>query len=202
MNLQKKKPSKDDIEMPAEGERVGSKWAYGTFEFVEMLAVAVTIVIVIVAFFLRITVVYGRSMTNTLQPDDVLLVSDVFYTPKTGDVIVIQPMTDDYTNPIVKRVIATAGQTVDIDFENWIVTVDGVRLDESYVNRPGGNVAMKGSYLDFPYVVPEGHLFVMGDNRNGSSDSRSRMFGPLDERYILGKVLFRVLPFSSFGAIH
>ena len=190
-----------DVELPPEKERTGSVWAYRLFEYVEMMAAAVTVVILLVSFVFRITVVYGGSMMQTLHENDILIISDLFYEPKTGDVIVIQPMTDDYTNPIVKRVIATEGQVVDIDFENWIVTVDGVALDEPYVYRPT-DAAMRGSYLEFPYTVEPGRVFVMGDNRNGSTDSRSEKFGPLDERYILGKVLLRVLPLAKFGTIN
>ena len=172
------------------------------FDYVEMFAIAVAVVILLLSFVFRLTVVVGGSMEQTLQDGQVLVITNLFYKPKTGDIIVIQPMTSEYSNLIIKRVIATEGQVVDIDFDTWTVTVDGVALDEPYVNRPSDpSIPMDGSYLSFPYTVEEGRVFVMGDNRNHSTDSRDIRFGPLDERYLLGKVLFCVYPFSLFGSV-
>ena len=96
--------------------------------------------------------------------------------------------------PIIKRGIATEGQTVDIDFENSIVYVDGVALDEPYINEPTRD---REDFFS-PVTVPEGYVFVMGDNRNGSTDSRAAIIGFIDERYVVGKVAFRLLPISEF----
>ena len=96
--------------------------------------------------------------------------------------------------------IATAGQTVDIDFENWVVTVDGVALDEPYVNFEEG-FSMNQYDVEFPLTVPEGKIFVMGDNRNHSNDSRGSQIGCVDTRFVFGHVLFRLTPLNKIGTI-
>ena len=119
---------------------------------------------------------------------------------KTGDIVVVRVPGQE--EPYIKRVIATEGQTVEIDFENWIVKVDGVALDEPYVRRDNYNELMHyWQYYDGPFTVSEGKMFVMGDNRNGSSDSRNPNVGQLDTRRVLGKVLIRFYPFDKFGTV-
>ncbi|MDD7652457.1 MAG: signal peptidase I [Candidatus Faecousia sp.] len=150
----------------------------------------------IFVFVLRVVSVSGYSMYPTLVNSDyVALLSNVIYNGsdiKDGDVVVaLAPRFDD--EPLVKRVIATAGETVDIDFEKGIVYVDGVALEEPYINEP----THKQFYdrgVTFPLTVEEGHVFLMGDNRNDSSDSRLALIGQVDTRYILGKVVFIMLP--------
>ena len=120
-----------------------------------------------------------------------LLLGNMFYQePEHGDIVVISKKSFDDGKPIVKRVIAVEGQTVDIDFENAVVYVDGVALEEPYINSPTsfneGNT--------FPLTVAENCIFVLGDNRNNSMDSRFSSIGMIDERCVLGKVLFIVLP--------
>jgi signal peptidase I len=111
-----------------------------------------------------------------------------------GDIVVA---TKPYSGgePIIKRVIATGGQTVNINFDLGVVFVDGEMIEETYVNTPT-NVSYD---MEFPVTVPEGSVFCLGDNRNHSYDSRATEIGMIDERYILGKVLLRVFPFGSFG---
>jgi len=149
---------------------------------------------VLLAFLLlfRVVVVSGGSMNQTLLHNDyILLLSNVFYTePEYGDIIVASKMSFDKGEPIIKRVIATAGQTVDIDFDAGIVYVDGVALDEPYTNTPTN--LREG--VSFPLIVEEGCIFVMGDNRNRSKDSRSLEIGLIDKREVLGKALFLVFP--------
>ncbi|MBO4264935.1 MAG: signal peptidase I [Clostridia bacterium] len=169
-------------------------------DWVEVLIFSLSFVILLFTFIARLAVVDGPSMEKTLIEGEMLIVSDLGYTPKNNDVIVFQSPTSYFKEPIVKRVIAKAGQTVDIDFRTWTVSVDGEKLDESYVNFEGGYMYNPG-YLDYPYTVPDGMLFCMGDNRNHSSDSRSREIGPVDERFVLGKVIFRLTPLSKIGAV-
>lgn len=169
------------------------------FEWVELFGYAVAVVIVLFTFLLRIAVVNGPSMEQTLFHGEVLLVSDLFYEPEPGDVIVFQSNTILDNEAIVKRVIATEGQTVDIDFATWTVMVDGVALEEDYVNYMLGY--MDGSDFSFPLTVEEGKIFVMGDNRNHSTDSRSALIGQVDTRYVLGRVLFRIMPLTKIGPV-
>ncbi len=170
------------------------------YDWLEIFAVSVAAVFVIFSFVARVAVVDGHSMNDTLRHGDMLVVSQFFYTPKQGDVIVCQSEFLGFNEPIVKRIIATEGQTISIDTEAWKVTVDGVELEEDYVKYIEGKDMIGWSYGE-SYTVPEGHVFVMGDNRNGSWDSRDSLIGPIDERYIIGKVIFRFMPLSDIGLI-
>lgn len=163
--------------------------------FVLYLHDVICYLIVIVVLFLlifRVVVVSGTSMNMTLLNGDyLLLLSNTFYrTPENGDIVVVSKDSFDDGAPIVKRIIATEGQTVDIDFEAGIVYVDGVALEEDYTNTPTN---ARGS-VSFPLTVPDGCIFVMGDNRNGSRDSRYAEIGVIDQREIVGKAIFLFLP--------
>jgi len=151
----------------------------------------IAIVLIFLLLF-RIVIVSGPSMNNTLWDGDyLLLLSNVFYgEPKQGDIIVAAKNSFHSGEPIIKRVIATEGQKVDIDFDAGIVYVDGIALEEKYTRTPT-NLA-EGTA--FPLVVEAGCVFVMGDNRNDSKDSRSPEIGQIDCREILGKVIFLVFP--------
>ena len=140
----------------------------------------------------RVIVVSGPSMKETLQNGDcIVLLSSVFYNePKCGDIVVVSKKAYKDGEPIIKRVIATEGQEVNIDFHKGIVSIDGVELDEPYVNTPTNE--FEG--IEFPQIVPTGCVFVLGDNRNLSKDSRSPDIGMIDEREILGKALVIALP--------
>ena len=152
--------------------------------------VSTLIVVVIVFIFVGRTIgVDGASMERTLKDSDQVILTDIFYKPKYGDIVIIH--VDAYNEvPLVKRVIATAGQTVDIDAITHEVTVDGVVLDEPYIREPTARLE------DFvgPVVVPAGCIFVMGDNRNASMDSRSSRVGFVDVRNVLGKVHVIAMP--------
>ena len=147
---------------------------------------------VVLSLVVRVVVVSGTSMNDTLKDGDFLLVlSNVFYTePKQGDVIVASKDSFDNGAPIVKRVIATEGQTVDIDFKAGIVYVDGAALIEPYVRT--ATTLQEG--MKFPLVVDEDCVFVLGDNRNGSKDSRYPGIGLINKHEIIGKVFFLFLP--------
>jgi signal peptidase I len=145
----------------------------------------------------RLIVVSGDSMYSTLVDGDyLLLLSNVFYQePEHGDIIVISKQNFDNGAPIVKRVIASEGQIVDIDFERGIVYVDGLPLEEDYINSP--TTVYEG--VNFPVIVEEGCFFVLGDNRGVSKDSRSPEIGFVDRREILGKAIFLLLPGTNHG---
>ena len=157
----------------------------------DLLNMLVIIVLVFLIFF-RIIVVSGSSMYDTLIDGDyLLLVSNLFYgTPEYGDIIVATKDSFDDGAPIIKRVIATEGQTVDIDFQLGIVYVDGIALQDDYTYTPT-NVE---EGMQFPLTVEENCVFAMGDNRNRSHDSRSPDIGQIDKREILGKAVFLFLP--------
>ncbi|HAN20570.1 MAG TPA: signal peptidase I [Clostridiales bacterium] len=168
----------------------------GFFEYVETFCYALVLMILLFMFVFRYVSVDGESMRDTLQDEDKLVISDLLYTPKTGDIVVIKfsPM------PLIKRVIATGGQTVKIDYENWAVYIDGnpIPLPESYVRRTSGKMLFGEEDIE-EFTVEEGKVYVMGDNRNNSLDSRD--FGQFNEKDILGRVIFRVFPISEFGKV-
>ena len=156
------------------------------------------VVMILFLMFFRIIVVSGPSMKMTLLDGDyLLLISNLFYRePEKGDVVVVSKQDYDNGKPIVKRVIATEGQIVDMDFANGIVYVDGLPLEEDYINTPTN--LDEGSV--FPQIVEEDHVFVMGDNRNNSKDSRSLEIGQVDKREVLGKVALLMVPGTDHGA--
>ena len=165
-------------------------------EWVEAMVSALVVVVLIFTFILHTNTVMGRSMLPTLVENDQLLVSRLFYKPEQGDIVIISKSSfRDY--PIVKRIIAVADQTVDIDEVTGEVTVDGKVLDEPYLNP--GITQVKN--MEFPATVPDGCVFVMGDNRMESDDSRNTQLGFVEEGYIQGKVLFRYRPLSRFGLV-
>lgn len=147
----------------------------------------------------RVIRVVGSSMVPTLHHNDLLLLQSVGYTPQRGDVIVLRKESF-LSYPVVKRVIATGGEHVTVDYTTGTVSVDGVALDEPYINEIMVDTG-KPDLTVLDVTVPEGSVYVLGDNRNNSSDSRHRDLGTVDERYILGKALFRIFPLTAFGAV-
>ena len=166
--------------------------------WLQALVMALVGLILIFTFVGRIIGVDGESMMPTLHDRDMLLLQSIGYSPEQGDVVVLS--TKDFRNgaPIVKRIIAVGGQTVDIDYETNTVYVDGVALDEPYILETMR--ALPESFATH-VEVPEGSIFIMGDNRNNSTDSRSPELGVVDQRCVLGKALFILLPFQDAGAI-
>ena len=167
------------------------------YETVSSLVSALLVVVLVFTFLVRLMGVSGPSMIPTLQDGDRVLVVNSLLCGDyhVGDIVIARKETFD-SKPIVKRVIATAGQTVDIDFERGIVYVDGEPLDEPYIAEP----ATDPENFIGPVEVPDGCIFVMGDNRNASTDSRTTEIGMVDERCIMGKVYFTVFPLKNFGS--
>ena len=162
------------------------------YEWVQSLVGSVLVVVAIFTFVIRMMGVDGHSMLNTLQHGDRLLVvnSMLYHDYKYGDIVILRKNGVFDDDPIVKRVIAVEGQTVDIDFAEGIVYVDGEALEEDYIREP--TYTAEGT--EFPLTVPEGSIFVMGDNRNGSSDSRDYRLGTVDTRYVIGNAAFLIFP--------
>lgn len=168
--------------------------------WLQALVMVLVALILIFTFVGRIIGVVGSSMYPTLHDGDLLLLQSIGYTPKQGDVVVLTKEFDASSGPIVKRVVATGGQHVEIDYGAGTVSVDGVVLDEPYINPE--EPVTEPYYQNLTSVdVPEGSIFVMGDNRNHSSDSRDVTLGTVDERYVLGRALWVLMPFQNFGAI-
>ena len=161
------------------------------YEWVQALVCSVLAVVVIFTFGVRLIGVDGHSMVPTLQYGDRLLVlNSMFYDDyQYGDIVILTKETF-LSAPIVKRVIAVGGQTVDIDFESGSVYVDGKLLNEPYINE----LTFQEEGVEFPVVVPEGSIFVMGDNRNHSDDSRNSRLGTVDTRYVIGKAVLLAFP--------
>jgi signal peptidase I len=181
------------------------------YDYLEVFCYALAMMLLLFLFVFRLVTVDGNSMQQTLDDEDRLIISNLFYTPKTGDIIVINPESHgDGAEPIIKRVIATEGQTVRIDYANWEVYVDGKKLDEPYIDamreierqKYGNEVPMLGTSVTkykTEFTVGKGKVFVMGDNRNNSKDSRHREYGEMGVNRILGKVILRISP--NFGTV-
>ena len=173
----------------------GKRWQKTILSYLHDLVFGLAGILLVFMFLFRMVVVSGPSMMQTLQDGDcLLLLSNVLYkNPQYGDIVVASKDSFKNGEPIIKRVIATEGQTVDIDFERGIVYVDGVALAEPYTNTPTN--LFEGTV--FPLTVEEGHVFVLGDNRNDSMDSRSVQIGLIDTRELLGKAIFLAIPGES-----
>lgn len=188
------KENKEEIKNPGRG----------AFDFVEMLALITVCIVLCFTFVVRLNIVDGPSMEDTLHTGEFLVVSDLFYDPTPGDIIVIHDMTvaSSYQEPLVKRVIAVGGQTIDINFDSepWVVTVDGKEIDESaYATfKPDAKLTSNRTY---PYTLKDDEVFFMGDNRNHSADSRLREIGEhagyISTKSVVGKVYARIFPFDK-----
>lgn len=165
-------------------------------EIVSVIATSVITIMLLFTFVFRIVGVVGESMEQTLHENDWLLVSAHSYRPERGDIIIITQPNGFDDEPIVKRIIAVGGDTLDIDFTTAEVFVNGKKLNETYLNTP--TTEDEGAWK-YPLKIPEGKVFVMGDNRQHSTDSRSTMIGLIDTRYILGQVRFRFSPIKDFA---
>ncbi len=172
-------------------------------EWLETIVVSVVCVVLVFTFLFRMVGISGASMEDTLLDQERVILFSAFYTPKQGDIVVVSRdyiKEEDGTSPepIIKRIIATEGQEVYLDFENNTVYVDGVALDEPYVKGYMGEGAIP---IQNPHVVKEGCVFVLGDHRTVSKDSRTADVGDIDQRYILGKAVLRVYPFDRIQVL-
>jgi signal peptidase I len=193
--IEKQQPEQDNTETPEEDKKKKDP-VKEIYDWLQCIISAILICVLAFMFVFRMIGVYGESMEQTLHEGDRVIISNLFYTPEQGDIVVLRK--DTFRDEaIIKRVIATEGQTVDIDFDAGIVYVDGEALDEPYINEP---TYTQESFVG-PITIPEGCVFVMGDNRNASTDSRDSRIGIVDNRYILGRVLIRVYPTNVFGKV-
>ena len=186
----KKNKAKEQVSPEVQARREAYDW-------IQSLISALLICVLVFVFVIRIMDVNGSSMVPTLKNGDKVLVSGLLYEPDRGDIVVFKKDSYNDNKALVKRVIAVAGDTVNIDFDNGIVYVNGEAIEEAYLDGSTNNK------LDFigPQTVPENCLFVMGDNRNASTDSRDKRIGMVDKRLVIGKVLLVIYPFSSFGTV-
>ena len=178
--------------MSEQDKQTAEKEGRDLYEWVQALVCSVLTVVLVFTFGIRLIGVDGHSMVPTLQAGDRLLVTTSLLSGdyEYGDIVIIQKGAFAGGEPIVKRVIATGGQTVDIDFETGAVYVDGTLLEEDYINE----LTFVEEGTEFPLTVPEGSIFVMGDNRNHSSDSRDASLGTVDTRYVIGRAVILAFP--------
>jgi signal peptidase I len=158
----------------------------------QVLVCSVVTMVLLFTFAVRVIRVDGPSMRETLQHEDLLLVLNGWLCGdyEAGDVVILAKHTFEGGAPIVKQVIATGGQTVDIDFGTGTVFVDGEALEEDYVREP----TFREEGLAFPVTLAEHEIFVLGDNRNNSKDSRHPELGPVDTRYVIGRAVCLLMP--------
>ncbi len=188
------KHAKKQAAAPAKGVRA-------LFEWLEEIVVALTVVILILTFVFRVVTVSGNSMYPNYVHGERLIVANYFRDIEPGDVVVLTNVLEE---PIIKRVIATEGQTVNIDYDTGIVSVDGVAVDETKFGLKNGittSPSMAYEPLVFPQTVPKNCIFVLGDNRSVSKDSRYAEIGMVDARHVLGEAVFVIFPFDRFGTV-
>ncbi len=188
-----KKAEKQEKADPTANLTAKQKLHLNVYDFVSIIMSAFVVIAFVFIFAFRLVGVKGESMESTLHGNDWLITMQKQEYVRGDIVVITEP--NYFNEPLIKRVIATGGQTIDIDFSTSTVYVDGEALVEPYINE--SFMLEKADFIEFPYTVPEGKLFCMGDNRNYSTDSRSTLIGAVDERYILGKAVIRVLPFGD-----
>jgi signal peptidase I len=169
------------------------------YEWVGIISFVLVIFVLLFTFVFREVAVDGDSMLDTLHNNDRLIICNVDYKPKNNDIVVIY--VKNLHKPLVKRVIATGGQTVNIDYAAHRVYVDNVLQYEPFIKEPTAFMG-KAPIVSMPTRVPKGYVFVMGDNRNDSIDSRSGEIGMVDTKYVLGKALVRYFPVQDIKLLN
>lgn len=188
-----------DTSSTAAEKKTPGKISKTVLDWAEELVLAVVIIAVIFTFVFRIITVTGTSMVPNFNDGDRVLVTGNVIEAKQGDVVVIANVLDE---PIIKRVIAVEGQTVDFDYQSKSVLIDGQPVDETMFGLQNGITDLPYTsfeLLEFPQTVPDGCVFVLGDNRAVSEDSRYKVVGMIDQRDILGKAIFHLYPFNRIG---
>lgn len=198
-------------ESPSTPQKDNLSFARNVFEYLELFVCSICIVFLVFMFGVRLCDVTGESMEKTLYEKEKLLISDLFYEPERGDIIVFHQTGNILNEPVVKRVIATGGERVVLRYQanpqSIVVTVydkngNQITVDEAaYAYYDGTKPGLYHEQEVVEYRVPEGYIFVMGDNRNNSADSRSEVIGLVDERRVLGRVIWRIFPFHRFGSV-
>ena len=171
----------------------------GVFDWVKCIVFAIAIVVVCLTFVFRLVDVEGTSMNDTLDTNDKVIVTNMMYTPHNNDIVVISHGAE-YQKPIIKRVIATEGQTLQLDYENDRIIVDGIVIEEDYIK--GTTFSNRFGDYAVPEVIPEGKVFVLGDNRLVSLDSRYAQIGLIDVKNVIGKAQFVAFPFNHIGYLY
>ncbi len=164
------------------------------FEWAQSIAIAMVLALIINQFFFAMVQVEGSSMLPTLESKERLVITKLFYTPKVKDIVVVK--SEELQKYIIKRVIAVPGDVVDYDAQTHQITINGTAIDEPYILED----AYVGGTIAYPVTVPEGHVFVMGDNRNNSNDSRN--LGMISYDDVVGRAALRITPFSKFGGLY
>lgn len=189
--------NKEEIEVKESNKKKNPQKGSALFDFASIIMTGIVAIAVVFTFFFRTASVNGRSMMPTLYHGDMLMVTAFDNTHEAGDIVVItQP--NAFNEPIIKRIIAVGGQTIDIDFDEGIVYIDGAAEEHDYTLA---SPTYDREDFNGPITIPEGYVFVMGDNRNDSTDSRSRAVGIIDERYIYGTVIGRISPPNSWEVV-
>lgn len=191
-----------EINKTPEGEEKGPSGGRELYEWLQMLMACVLTAVILFNFVACLSRVDGQSMDPTLEHGELMVVWSLGYKPAQGDIVVLNKTVADFLGEaaIVKRVIALGGQTVDIDYGAGLVYVDGEPLEEDYILEEmwlPHSSSMHGTHFE----VPEGEIFVLGDNRNGSTDSRHTMLGCIHEDYVIGRAVAAVWPFDRIGLL-